>query len=109
MRITVVYNLDEDATEEEEIEASSESDLIPTSEAIKNIEVVYEEVDLEDDEDEFVIHEVTTIPSEETDFEAVEEDQTMLTFDLPISSNSIKSESENVEVFTLEDTVNDVK
>ena len=48
---TVVYTLDEEATEEEEIEASSESDLIPTSEAIKNIEVVYEEVDLEDDEE----------------------------------------------------------
>ena len=106
---TVVYTLDEDATEEEEIEASSESDLIPTSEAIKNIEVVYEEVDLEDDEDEFIIHEVTRIPSEETDFEAVEEDQTMLTFDIPISSNSIKSESENVEVYTLEDTEKDVK
>ena len=106
---TVVYTLDEDATEEEEIEASSESDLIPTSEAIKNIEVVYEEVDLEDDEDEFIIHEVPRIPSEETDFEAVEEDQTMLTFDLPISSNSIKSESENVEVYTLEDTEKDVK
>ena len=106
---TVVYTLDEDATEEEEIEVSSESDLIPTSEAIKNIEVVYEEVDLEDDEEEFIIHEVTRIPSEETDFEAVEEDQTMLTFDLPISSNSIKSESENVEVYTLEDTEKDVK
>ena len=106
---TVVYTLDEEATEEEEIEASSESDLIPTSEAIKNIEVVYEEVDLEDDEEEFIIHEVTRIPSEETDFEAVEEDQTMLTFDLPISSNSIKSESENVEVYTLEDTEKDVK
>jgi len=106
---TVVYTLDEDATQEEEIEVSSESDLIPTSEAIKNIEVVYEEVDLEDDEDEFIIHEVTRIPSEETDFEAVEEDQTMLTFDLPISSNSIKSESENVEVYTLEDTEKDVK
>ncbi|MDB2492624.1 cell division protein FtsZ [Flavobacteriaceae bacterium] len=106
---TVVYTLDEDATEEEEIEVSSESDLIPTSEAIKNIEVVYEEVDLEDDEDEFIIHEVPRIPSEETDFEAVEEDQTMLTFDLPISSNSIKSESENVEVYTLEDTEKDVK
>jgi cell division protein FtsZ len=106
---TVVYTLDEEATEEEEIEASSESDLIPTSEAIKNIEVVYEEVDLEDDEEEFIIHEVTRIPSEETDFEAIEEDQTMLTFDLPISSNSIKSESENVEVYTLEDTEKDVK
>ena len=51
------------------------------------------------------------IPSlhEEVDFEAVQEDQTMLTFDLPISNSQMKSESEAVEVYTLEDTVNDVK
>jgi len=106
---TVVYTLEEDAVEDEDMEDLSESDLIPTSEAIKNLEVVYEEVDLEDDEDEFIIHEVTRIPSEKTDFEAVEEDQTMLTFDLPISSNSIKSESDSVEVYTLEDSLKDIE
>lgn len=106
---TVVYTLDEDATDEKDIELTSELDLIPTSEAIKNIEVVYEEVDLDDYEDEFIINEITTMPSKETDFKVVEEDQTMLTFDLPISSKLKKSESETVEVFTLEDTVKDVK
>ena len=62
---------------------SSESDLIPTSEAIKNIEVVFEEVNAETgeiEEEDFIINEVTSMPSEDS-FEAIqEEDQTMLTF-----------------------------
>jgi cell division protein FtsZ len=69
---------------------------------------VYEEVEL-DDEDDFIIREVTTISSKEQDFEAAQEDQTMLTFDLPISNAQMKSESDVVEVYTLEDAVDDVK
>lgn len=103
---TVVYNLDEDATEVVD-EVSSESDLIPTTEAIKNIALAYEEVDLDVNEDDFIINEVTRMPSEEVDLEAIQEDQTMLTFDLPISNTPMKSESGEVEVFTLEDTVID--
>ncbi|MBT7850203.1 MAG: cell division protein FtsZ [Formosa sp.] len=104
---TVVYNLEEDDAEVV-AEVSSESELISTSEAIKNIEVTYEEVHAED-EDEFIINEVTTISSEENDFEVVQEDQTMLTFDLPISNKSLKSESEEIEVFTLEETSKDIE
>jgi cell division protein FtsZ len=105
---TVVYNLDE-VDSEVVTEIFSESELIPTSDSIKNIEVVYEEVHIDDNEDEFVINEVTTMSTEEVDFEAVQEDQTMLTFDLPISNKLLKSESEEVEVFTLEDTVNEIE
>tara|TARA_B100000768_G_scaffold182009_1_gene208360 strand:- start:617 stop:2545 length:1929 start_codon:yes stop_codon:yes gene_type:complete len=105
---TVVYNLDE-VDSEVVTEIFSESELIPTSDSIKNIEVVYEEVHIHDNEDEFVINEVTTMSTEEVDFEAVQEDQTMLTFDLPISNKLLKSESEEVEVFTLEDTVNEIE
>ena len=105
---TVVYNLDE-VDSEVVTEIFSESELIPTSDSIKNIEVVYEEVYIDDNEDEFVINEVTTMSTEEVDFEAVQEDQTMLTFDLPISNKLLKSESEEVEVFTLEDTVNEIE
>ena len=105
---TVVYNLDE-VDSEVVTEIFSESELIPTSDSIKNIEVVYEEVQIDDNEDEFVINEVTTMSTEEVDFEAVQEDQTMLTFDLPISNKLLKSESEEVEVFTLEDTVNEIE
>ena len=108
----MVYNLEEVDTDEV-AEVSSESDLIPTSEAIKNIEVVFEEVNAETgeiEEEDFIINEVTSMPSEDS-FEAIqEEDQTMLTFDLPISNKPSISESEEVEVFTLEDTaVNNIE
>ncbi|MDB9954325.1 cell division protein FtsZ [Flavobacteriaceae bacterium] len=108
----VVYNLEEVATDEV-VEVSSESDLIPTSEAIKNIEVVFEEVNVETgeiEEDDFIINEVTNMASEDS-FEAIqEEDQTMLTFDLPISNRPSILDSEEVEVFTLEDTaVNNIE
>jgi len=108
----VVYNLEEVATDEV-VEVSSESDLIPTSEAIKNIEVVFEEVNVETgeiEEDDFIINEVTSMASEDS-FEAIqEEDQTMLTFDLPISNRLSILDSEEVEVFTLEDTaVNNIE
>ncbi|MDA9970710.1 cell division protein FtsZ [Flavobacteriaceae bacterium] len=108
----VVYNLEEVATDEV-VEVSSESDLIPTSEAIKNIEVVFEEVNVETgeiEEDDFIINEVTSMASEDS-FESIqEEDQTMLTFDLPISNRLSILDSEEVEVFTLEDTaVNNIE
>ena len=70
-------------TTDELADISSESDLIPTSEAIKNIEVVFDEVNAETgeiEEEDFIINEVTSMPSEDS-FEAIqEEDQTMLTF-----------------------------
>jgi len=103
---TVVYSLEEDITDVIE-EDFSELDLIQTSEAIKNIDVVFEEVDIETDEDDFVINEITTMHSEEDSFEAIPEDQTMLTFDLPISNKPLISESAEIEVFTLEDTAKD--
>ena len=103
---TVVYSLEEDITDVIE-EDFSELDLIQTSEAIKNIDVVFEEVDIETDEDDFVINEITTMHSGEDSFEAIPEDQTMLTFDLPISNKPLISESAEIEVFTLEDTAKD--
>jgi cell division protein FtsZ len=107
---TVVYSLEEDEVDTEGVEeVLNEMDLIPTSEAIKNIGVVYEDVVTDNNDEDFIIKEITTMSSEEVDFEAVQEDQTMLTFDLPISNSQMKSESEAVEVYTLEDTVNDVK
>ena len=92
------------------VESFSDTGLIPTSEVIKNLEVVYEEVNSEVPEDDFIINEVTTLHATEDDFEAAQEDQTMLTFDMPISNKSTLSESDEVEVFTLEDTaVNNIE
>jgi cell division protein FtsZ len=103
---TVVYSLEEDITDVVE-EDFSESDLIQTTEAIKNIDVVFEEVDIETEDDDFIINEVTTMHSEDDSSEMNPEDQTMLTFDLPISSKPLISDSAEVEVFTLEETVKD--
>ena len=84
-------------------------DLIPTSELIKNIDVVYETVDLDVDENDFIINEVSTPQVDDIELESEQEDQTMLTFDLPISNKAALSESEEVEVFTLEDNVNEIE
>jgi len=68
-----------------------EMDLIPTSEIIKNIDVVYDEVLLNVNEEDFIINEV--IPEEIIE-EKTEEEQTILTFDLPMSiSKTVVEES----------------
>ena len=70
--------------EEEEGEvATPEMDLISTTEVIKNIDVVYDEVLANVHETEFIINEVIT---EETVEEPRVEEQTMLSFDLPLST-----------------------
>ena len=105
---TIVYKLEEENTETEE-DAFTENNLIPTSELIKNIDVIYETVDLDIDENDFIINEVSAIQVEDIELEPEQEDQTMLTFDLPISNKTSLTESEEVEVFTLEDNVNDIE
>ena len=105
---TITYNLEEDTSEVQE-DALVAMDLIPTSELIKNIDVVYETVDLDVDENDFIINEVSTPQVDDIELESEQEDQTMLTFDLPISNKAALSESEEVEVFTLEDNVNEIE
>ena len=105
---TIVYKLEEENTETEE-DAFTENNLIPTSELIKNIDVIYETVDFDIDENDFIINEVSAIQVEDIGLEPDQEDQTMLTFDLPISNKTSLTESEEVEVFTLEDNVNDIE
>ena len=105
---TIIYNLEEDTSEVQE-DALVAMDLIPTSELIKNIDVVYETVDLDVDENDFIIKEVSTLQVEDIELESEQEDQTMLTFDLPISNKAALSESDEVEVFTLEDNINEIE
>ncbi len=81
-------------------------DLIPTSEIIKNIDVVYDEVkaDIEEEED-FIIKPVTRMSDDLEDITDVEiisdyieeEQQITLTFDLPLSSNDTDKETEEKE------------
>ncbi len=98
--------------EDEEDEAA---DIILTTEAIRNINVVYEEVlDVKKPvEDDFVITPVEANSNQETVLEDKDEEQITLTFDLPISSK----EPEQIEepepqeekmLFQLDDEVKDM-
>ena len=90
--------------EEEDIDM----DIVVTTDAIKNIDVVYDEVLLNVKEEDFIINEVV---SEEEVVEETQREQTILTFDLPISTPSIDVEepATNEEViFELEDEVKDI-
>jgi cell division protein FtsZ len=85
-----------------------EINLIATTEIIKNINVVYDEVLLNVKEEDFIINEVV---SEEVIVEDIKEEQTILTFDLPISN----SKTENIEpiieekiTFELDEQVKDM-
>lgn len=85
-----------------------EMDLIPTSEIIKNIDVVYDEVLLNVKEEDFIINEVI---SEEIVEEKPKEEQTMLTFDLPISiSKTVVEESSKKEdtTFEMDEKIKDI-
>jgi cell division protein FtsZ len=113
--VAVVHQLEEDFEEESLEEFSQETmDLIPTTERIKDISVDYELVQgVDANDDEFIINNITEITetaeiAESTDQISVEE-QTVLTFDLPLAElkqDSIRSEA---EVFELEDHVNEIE
>ncbi|MFS4484121.1 cell division protein FtsZ [Hyunsoonleella sp. 2307UL5-6] len=70
-------------------DAPKDFTLIPTSELIKNIDVVYEEANTVIEEDDFIIKPITTMEVEEDVFEQDEDEQQItLTFDLPLSTKN---------------------
>ena len=85
----IVHELIDDDLEEELLRNSN---LILTTEAIRNIEVQYEEILF--GEEEFVINDVTPEPEKIEDTDSQEE-QTILSFDLPISSTKKEIELES--------------
>jgi len=88
---------------------SDEFQLIPTSELIRNIKVVYEEVTAKvQTEDDFIIKPVTKMSSsvKKVIEEVEEEQQITLTFDLPLSNNDVvKEKKEDVIEYKLEEEV----
>ena len=99
-----VYDLVED------IEKSNTDamDLIPTTEDIKSIDVDFDESFDLIDSDDFIINEVN-ISQDDINDQNIEE-QTVLTFDLPISnSKDQRDETKDFEVFKLEDNINDIE
>ncbi|MDG1730632.1 MAG: cell division protein FtsZ [Algibacter sp.] len=103
-------------------EVHDDFQLIPTSEIIKNMDVVYDEVsanipNIEEDED-FIIKPVTRMTSDIEDVQDVEvisdyieeEQQITLTFDLPLSTSKedIEEEKEDVISYDLTEDVKDI-
>lgn len=106
----VVHTLMEDDHSDTAPEDKLETALIPTSDIIKNINVVYDEVlDRPAKEEEFVITPVNDVVPEI--IEEKEEEQITLTFDLPLSSGTSEDKKEELPktVFTLEDDIKEVK
>jgi len=99
----VIHTLIDDAEE------GHDMNLIPTTDIIKNINVVYNEVLANiNDETEFIINEITTEETIEPELE--QEEQIMLTFDLPLSTPKQEVEetiSEKI-TFELDDEVKDM-
>jgi cell division protein FtsZ len=86
----VVYTLIDD-------EDIDEINLISTTEIIKNMDVVYEEVISNMPKTDFVINEVITEETIEDNLD-VNEEQTMLTFDLPLTTPETKIEEETKDI-----------
>jgi len=102
--------------EENALDASDiEMDLIPTTELIKNIQVEYQEVlenksEVEKEEPDFIITNMTPEVEEEIVEEPNEEEQITLTFDLPINqAKKDNTTEEDVVKFDLDGKVKDIK
>lgn len=82
----------------------SENELIPTTEAIKNMDVVYDEVLVNAEEEDFVITEVqNTVEEPKIEFE--EEQQITLIFDMPISNSNIENKDDDFVVHDLDENI----
>lgn len=105
----VKHTLDFDEVEEfiQPKNVSSENDLISTSETIKNIDVVYNEVLPEMETEDFVITDASS-QIEEPKFEIEEEQQITLTFDMPISSSRVSEREEKQEFFDLGEDIREI-
>ncbi|MGB5418466.1 cell division protein FtsZ [Algibacter sp.] len=113
---TVIFSKKEPVKKVEE-----EFKLIPTSEIIKNINVVYDEVSAAisnlEEEDDFIIKPVTRMIADIEDVQDIEvisdyieeEQQITLTFDLPLSnSNEVEEEMDDDISYDLTDDVKDI-
>jgi len=95
---------------EDDTVIDTKMDLIPTTEFIKNLSVVYDEVLDTIGEDDFVITPIQPFKDEVEEI-IEEEEQITLTFDLPLSDaqREAVNNDENRVLFELEDEVKDLK
>lgn len=102
----VVHTLVEDEEKKEETKMG----LIPTTEFIKNLNVVYDEVLDRVDEEDFIITPIESV-KEETPKQVFEEDeQITLTFDLPLfNQKAEEAPKKNRIMFELDDDTKNMK
>ena len=105
----IKYTLEED----DDLDSIPQIDLIATTDIIKGMDVVYEEIDVvNSNEEEFVI---TPLKAEKTNETVeVDEEQITLTFDLPITKTSKENldtpnQSQDKVMFQLDEEVKDLK
>ncbi|MGB1308361.1 MAG: cell division protein FtsZ [Oceanihabitans sp.] len=96
------------------VKSTNEMDLIPTSELIKNINVVYNEVlaKSQDLSNDFIITQKTEIEApNKIEIEEEEKQQITLSFDLPLSDLAAKKETTNIvhELETQTNNINEIK
>ncbi|MCP4975447.1 MAG: cell division protein FtsZ [Maribacter sp.] len=99
-----------------EIEELDSLDLIPTTNYIKNFNVFYEEVIVENvSEDDFVIFDakdtvkdIEVIDPEIVSSKKEDDDQFAISFDMPLGSTIEEEENENVITFNLDDDVKEI-
>ncbi|WP_204343892.1 cell division protein FtsZ [Psychroserpens algicola] len=112
----VVHTLLDDEDDLSDVSDNFETDLIATTDIIKNINVVYDEVlDHKVQEEDFVITPVQEVKKPVV--EEVEEEQITLTFDLPLSFGASedeaapenKVEEEEKTVFALDEDLNNME
>lgn len=106
--LKIIHNLVDDEPEPAMPPVTNEHALIPTTEFIKNLNVVYEEVLDQVEPEQFVIREETPQVAHEIVEIEEEEDQFLLDFDMPISGKTEVVDTEETVVHSLEDIeVND--
>jgi cell division protein FtsZ len=107
--------LDEDEAEVK-TDLTSNMDIIPTTELLKNMNVVYDEVldtaksQIETQSEEFII---TPIENKAESIEIEQEEQITLTFDLPLSNNTteqveVQETQEEKMFFSLDEETKDI-
>jgi len=106
----VVHTLTDEVEKQELPNADTPSDLIATTDIIRNMNVVYEEV-LDHkfkDEDEFIITSVGKVEEDISDEQ--EEEIGTLTFDFPLSksTNSSENSSENQKKYELSEDIKEM-
>lgn len=102
----IVHVLEDDLEEDTE----PKMDLIPTTELIKNIEVVYDEIAIETvSEEDFIITNVTPAVEEVVETPKTPDVEANLLFDLPLNTyEEIKPEGEVLK-FDLEEEINQME